>query len=615
MFSVPRTIFCALVIVVASGKHEEAFARNCPPGIIGDPKGTTLYLYYPTAVDTQFPNWGVNSVSTSPLGAFDISQLDSGVGTQTALMARIERLAEVGLCEFDVDVQSTDIRPAPLEQRWQVMGIGTDSVPWPGGPGGDPIGGAQRANDYGDYYAQDNARLWVGELVQWAGVELTGTGSTPERWATAIANLVLHETGHNYGTGHGDAAPRTGEDAAWNHFMALPTMGWTPARLVGSLAHHSDASYEAMAHSVGLTAQTVSNWDFVNPNSATADRLVIKLMAPSPSNLTEGWIYGGQLSPWSTAVLVLNTSIYFHGIAHDEYLLIFHLDKPWLNGADGRVPGGAMFHVGASIQGGSYVIYDAILSSGGVDLPLHPRMVDFAGITGFRPAGGTGTTGFSLRLTNSSPERGPLIVRDLDVQFSPRMIDIETMVAGAIPRGLDDRPVALYSRERTRNRADIPERAALRQREFRLGGEPVAIPLAALSDPRHVMMDGSGCSERGSAPRETPGPAPANTGWTDNDGGCARRTALSLFPATYVYVSATIVDPAARHWDARRRRMVTGRVATRLFFQVAGTVPDANRNGVDDLLDIRSGRSRDLDRDGIPDEATARDARPVPGRR
>lgn len=78
---------------------------------------------------------------------------------------------------------------------------------------------------------------------------------------------------------------------------------------------------------------------------------------------------------------------------------------------------------------------------------------------------------------------------------------------------------------------------------------------------------------------------------------------LSLFPATYTFVTATVTDPEAHYWDPDLAQFVDGPLETRLFFQVAGVVPDANENGTDDLVDIRNGTSVDLNGNGIPDEA------------
>ena len=57
-----------------------------------------------------------------------------------------------------------------------------------------------------------------------------------------------------------------------------------------------------------------------------------------------------------------------------------------------------------------------------------------------------------------------------------------------------------------------------------------------------------------------------------------------------------------KHVDPQLKRYVVGDVSTRLYLQVAGRHPDLNRNKVDDAIDIVSERSRDLNRDGVPDE-------------
>jgi hypothetical protein len=589
-------------------------ARTCPSNVVAAPKRSMLYLYYPAVVDTQFHQFHVDIVPSWPLEAFDPSQLDPSMGPQAALMSRVQTMVQTGLCEFDIGVTSVTAMPTPpTPSRWQIVGIGSDTVTTHP-PLADPLGGASCANDYNDACPQDYSRLWIGELQQWAGSNLVA----PEEWATAISNLIVHEASHNYGTGHADSIPQLNsvEDASGNHFIADPGHGATATRFATALNHHSDESYEKMAHSMGLAAQTVTNWDFVNPNSVTADRFVIKIVALAPSGqstLSEGWVYSGAMSPWSDAYLNLVGGVYFQGVQHDEYELEFHSIQQWNNGPAGQIPAGAPFHAGATIDGGPYVVTGAQLWSVGMQLPLNPRMVDFNGTTGFRLMPGN-VPGFSVTLSNPQPQRGPLLITDVDIQFSPRMIDIETMMAGAVPRGLDDRPAALYTRAPTKARPEIPTRAALRRQRFVLGRKPVVIPVAALTDPRHVMVTQAGCGRETRSDARPP-LAPASPPWLDNDGQCSSATALSLFPATFVYVTATIVDPRARHWDARRRLMVRGPVASRVFFQVAGTVPDANGNGIDDLLDICDRRSKDSNRDGVPDEAVQSSARVRAGRR
>jgi hypothetical protein len=63
------------------------------------------------------------------------------------------------------------------------------------------------------------------------------------------------------------------------------------------------------------------------------------------------------------------------------------------------------------------------------------------------------------------------------------------------------------------------------------------------------------------------------------------------------------VDPDAKYWDPGIDDFVEVPHASRVFFQVAGIVPDMNENGVDDLLDIRNNTSVDDNGNGVPDEA------------
>jgi len=120
--------------------------------------------------------------------------------------------------------------------------------------------------------------------------------------------------------------------------------------------------------------------------------------------------------------------------------------------------------------------------------------------------------------------------------------------------------------------------------------------LSNLADPRHVDItyDATGC-KRGFNP-----PVDVNIGEIEY---CPEGTALSLFPATAVYIMALVVDPDAEYFDPDRGEMVSGPLGSWVFYQFAGFVPDYNENGIDDLLDIRDGKSRDENRNGVPDEA------------
>jgi hypothetical protein len=66
---------------------------------------------------------------------------------------------------------------------------------------------------------------------------------------------------------------------------------------------------------------------------------------------------------------------------------------------------------------------------------------------------------------------------------------------------------------------------------------------------------------------------------------------------------ATVLDPHAKHWDKNQNKFVTGPVESKIFYQVAGIVPDLNHNGIDDIIDIRTNVSTDLNTNGVVDEA------------
>ncbi|MEO6064389.1 MAG: hypothetical protein ABIP49_01230, partial [Lysobacterales bacterium] len=322
------------------------------------------------------------------------------------------------------------------------------------------------------------------------------------------------------------------------------------------------------------------------------------------------WWYNGTLSPWQNpSVADTGTTETFRGTTYKKYELTFSSAKAWSGGANGVAPPAVKFHVGASFtQPDPVIVREATLFNGATALALHPRMFDFDVSADF--------SGFTASIINPDPASGFLVLSDLRVLFSPRMIDIESMIDGATPRGMNGLPVALYTRPRQPSRLEIPTNQALARKRFEIRDEPVKIPLAAFSDRRHydVTYGPQDCKERASrAPfdprrpqRNHPKPP------TDNPSGfgppgtadyCPKGNQVSLFPATFVYVTATVTDPHAKQWDARRREFVEQPLTTRVFFQAAGVVPDANRNGIDDLLDIRTRKVRDANRNGIPDEA------------
>jgi hypothetical protein len=579
------------ILLLASGLCQSAaIAQSCPPGALATPKNSALYLYFGTSSDSTFPSYGqeYGELNTTPIAPFDMAQHDASLST-AQVQQRAHKLLQAAYCEFDVNVKLATSTPAPSEARWQIVGLGSDAS------SSGLVGLAQEV-DTGDNFAQDFSRVWADSLESYCGASLSGANSTPERWATAIANLAAHESAHNYGAMHSESAPGPGEDGAPNHFEADPAAGATAAKIAGRLNHFSDTTYERFGHDIGLNFETLHNWDFVNPNGSDADTLVMTFLS-SAGSLTLGGVYIG--GPWTSPVVTKRAgTIPFRGTAYNVFDLTFSTPQPWSGGPAGVVPPAVKFHVGASFtQPDPVIVFETNLRSGANDLPLKPRMFGYN--VGTSPSGFYGITFF-----NQQAAAGELILSDLQVLFLPRMIDLDQMVGGGQFLGLNGENVRPFPRvpggEREQIESARADLSSIPTTPVRIGSEPLFIPVARLTDRRHldVTIDSTGCVQGREPQSQQPGFGLPGVRYCPTNG-----IVLSLFPATYVYVIATVIDPNAQVWDPAQNRVVTAPLTTKLFFQAAGTLPDFNQNEIDDLIDIRSGTSSDDNTNGIPDEA------------
>lgn len=571
-------VFLLLFIAVP----DAVVTQDCPASALARPKSQTVYLFFPTAQDTNYPEHGTFGVNTSPLEAFDVADLDSGIGTTAQLRQRVFEIVTDDYCEFSVEVIQMTTWPTPGEPRWQILGIGSD---------GNGIGlfGEAEDVDTNDGDAQDHGRVWAGtfgEQFGGTGGALEGANSTLERWATAIGHTTSHEAGHNYGLAHGNSAPVTGsvEDEQNNHILATGSTGLTGEIRAGRRRHFSDTSYEIMGHNIGLNLKTLHNWDFVNPNDTDAHSLVLTVLSEATS-LTIDWFYSGNRSPWtSPTVASTGGTQTLQGTTYNEFEVTWSTAKTWNGGPDGVAPPGVEFHVGATFAEPDFVVvYETtVRDSGASDLPLHPRLIGFdAG------AADLDNGDFVVTAINPDPDAGDLEIRDFRVMLLPRIADIETMVAG--DSLLDIRGFPVEMRQPGRFYEPVTEFTVEESTEIRI---------AHLTDARHVDLNytADGCERQ----LVGVGPGDMHNGEAEY---CAEGPALSLFPATAVYITATVVDPDANYFDPDVGAIVQGPLESHVFYQFAGIVPDFNGNGVDDLLDIREGTSIDEDQNGVPDEA------------
>jgi len=123
------------------------------------------------------------------------------------------------------------------------------------------------------------ARVWAGGYIHsdaLSGKDQNGNEkSTVERWAHTIGVTCADEAGHGYGLDHYDPDdPKLqfpGEDSAKHHLMADGGF-YDMEQRAGYRRHFGNYEYSTLAANVGLSFQTMWNWDFKNPNANTASK-------------------------------------------------------------------------------------------------------------------------------------------------------------------------------------------------------------------------------------------------------------------------------------------------------------------------------------------------------
>jgi hypothetical protein len=591
-----QKISCGIILIIVillaiNWSSARAAVVNCQADRPG--AANTIYLYYPTASDSNFPDdVGSAGATTSPLAPFDVADLDAGIGTTAELRSAVTERVKVDYCEFDVRIVQTTsasgtTNPNPSDPRWQVVGIGSD----PDGtlPDGELYGIAQNV-DIGDSIATDFARLFAGEFQEQfggSGGVLSGADSTLDRWANAIAGTASHEAGHNYGLAHSDAASLPTEDIFRNHLMAsgvAPSGGIDGEDRVKN-RHFSNTSFEVAAANLGLIEQTVSNWDFINPNNGTADGFRITvLVLPAAGTPSKTSMYTGGLSPWGDVSISADGTETFKGTLYNRFDIDFTDPKSWDNGDAGEIPAGAEFHVGVGLDT-NYIVRNTRLSSGGAALELRPRVVGYTTDGSFDPATGD----FHVTFSNPDPEGGPLLLSNFVIRYMPRTVDINQMVKGGALVGIDGLAIEPWSvRGTAEDTIEVSDTA------------DVAVGKLAEGRAVDFVLEPDPTCKRGLKVPPPPPPVedaerPAEIEY------CPEGHVLGLFPSTRVYFEATVTDPDARFFDRNLGAFVQGPLKSKIFVQIPGEKPDLNDNGVDDAIDIADGTCTDENGNGVCD--------------
>jgi len=556
---------------------------QCPIsyGATDNAKPNKLYLYFPTADDATFPT---SIPGASPARAFNIANLSSYTGTVDQLRDAIRDVVIDDYCEFNVKVIATTTAPPTTFPRRNIVAVGTDV--------NGTLAGQAQSVDAGDATLSDVARIWAGvyqSLAGGVGGELNGANSTLQRWAFSIGGSTAHEAGHNYGLSHANGAlVATGEDALTRHLM--PAGGSISLEQRASFRRHvNNIDFSTLAANVGLSIQTMHNWDLTNPNNVAASQLRMTFLHPNASVIMS-WSYSGSLSPWVNPTVSgsLGTQL-FKGTTYNKFQITWSTGQNWANGTSGNVPAGVNFHIGATFSGVDFDAPDPViitklelLDGGGTALPLFPRLPGY-------DAGTLDAIDGSFDVAFFNTDGGDaLTVTNVIVQELPRVLAMNNMVAGAPletwfghsiePWEGGTRRIQVGS-DRENNRLQLKD------------WQPLQV--ASMAETRHVYqnIDGHGC---------TP-PSDAITGPEVNE--CVNGITVDLFPSTTLYLTADVIDPAARHWDPAQSRFVVGPVVSKIYYQLAGRHPDLNGNHIDDYVDIKTGTSRDVNKDGVPDEA------------
>jgi hypothetical protein len=571
----------AAIALAAPGPASAVPACPISYGSADDAKPNKLYLYYPTAADSSFPEFSVGSTPTSPAQPFDVSQLTSYSGTADQLRNAANDIVVDSYCEFNVQVRPTTTAPPTTFPRRAVVAIGTDDA--------DAYGQVDTV-DTDDATAVGYARVWGGEFQDRMGPSgtgaLHGANSTLQRWARAFGGTTAHEAGHSYGLSHTHGATTVpGEDAYSRHIMpAGPTL--THEQRVGYRRHFSDTEFSVLASNAGLSIQTMHNWDLVNPNSTSGRQFRLTFLSTQPSIILS-WSYAGNRSPWVNPTVSgpLGTQT-FRGTTYNRYQITWSTPQSWSGGSAGQVPGGGEFHVGATFSGVDFnqpdpiiITNSELLDASGSPLSQKPRLPGY-------DSGTLDASDGSLDIDFTNFSSDVIEIRNVVIRELPRVMSIDSMVPGARIRDPFGEPFAPWAKSTRRL-------LTRKGRTIRGKRRRARITVARMREPRHVLERvGEDCA--GGGDNETGKPDAQR---------CVPGFNASLFPATTLFVRADVIKPRARVWDRKRKRFVRKSLRSRVYYQIGGRRPDLNENGVDDAIDIAFGGSRDANEDGVPDEA------------
>ena len=353
-------------------------------------------------------------------------------------------------------------------------------------------------------------------------------------------------------------APTPGEDAFNRHLMPSGC-NLTGEDRASYRRHISDRTYGLLATNVGLSIQTMHNWDLVNTNAASASSLAIDFLSTQPT-VTISWSYTGSLSPWNNPTVSgpMGTTV-FKGTTYNRFRITWASGNPaWAGGSPGVLPGGAPFHIGATFTGVDFNAPDPIIirnvtlfDASSAALTLHPRLPMY-------DAGAVDAADGTFALNFFGDAASTLVLQDAVVFNLPRPAAIESMIGNGRPFAFDKTPIRPWAARKCK-----PESPR----------EGTRCVIGNISDQPNVSVTHKlgeknvyDCSNGVPKVRR----AQDTEAKDDYEGPICAGTVRDPFPSTTVYVIATFVDPNVEHYDQKTGKYITGPVTSKVFFQFAG---------------------------------------------